>query len=87
MAFRYEAGVEGVQKMRFQWQNLKGKIDPEAFDHVSAKLAKQEKLAQWWKNSCLTYFQQFSKLPIPDGVEKPEKTLDFYKQFDFRGLK
>jgi alpha-glucuronidase len=26
----------------------------------------------------LLYFQTFSKLPIPDSVEKPDKTLEEY---------
>jgi len=32
------------------------------------------------------YFQQFSKIPIPSGLEKPEETLDFYKKLDFKPL-
>ena len=70
-----------------QWLKLKGKIDPEAFAQVAGKLEKQAMLAEWWRNSCLLYFQQFSKMPIPDKLEKPAESLDFYMKFDFRGLK
>jgi alpha-glucuronidase len=87
ICFHYSAGVAGVEKMNSEWQSLKGKIDPEEFEQVEAKMEKQEKLAKWWKNSCLLYFQQFSKMPIPEGIEKPAESLDDYKQYNFGGLK
>jgi len=87
LALHYSAGVEGVEKMKSEWKSLKGQIDSEVFDHVSGKLEKQEKLAEWWRNSCLLYFQQFSKMELPGKLEKPAQTLDYYKQYDFRGLK
>jgi alpha-glucuronidase len=87
LALRYSAGVDGVRKMKSEWHSLKGQIDSEVFDHVSGKLEKQEQLAEWWRNSCLLYFQQFSKMELPGKVEKPAQTLDYYKQFDFKGLK
>jgi len=83
----YAAGVEGVKTMKTEWQSLKGRIDPEEFDAVTKKIEKQMQLANWWRNSCLTYFQQFSKMPIPDKLEKPAETLDYYMKYDFRGLK
>jgi len=66
---------------------VKGQIDSAIFDQVSGKLEKQEQLAEWWKNSCLLYFQQFSKMELPGKVEKPAQTLNYCKQFDFKGLK
>ena len=87
LALHYSAGVDGARNMKVEWQTLKGKIDSEIFDHVAGKLEKQVKLAEWWKNSCLTYFQQFSKKEIPGKVEKPDQSLDFYRQYDFKGLK
>lgn len=87
LVFRYEYGVQGVRNMKSEWQTLKGHLDTEVFDHVTGKLEKQVKLAEWWRNSCLLYFQQFSKMDFPAKVEKPDQNLDFYKQYDFRGLK
>jgi len=83
----YSAGIEGVKTMKSLWQSLNGKIDAEEFDAVTKKIEKQVQLANWWRNSCLTYFQQFSKMSIPDKLEKPAETLDYYMKYDFRGLK
>lgn len=87
MVLRYSAGVNGVRNVKAEWQSLKGQLDTEIFDHVAGKLEKQVKLAEWWKNSCLLYFQQFSKMEFPGKVEKPDQPLDFYQKYDFRGLK
>lgn len=87
LCLHYATGISGVKKMSSAWQSLEGKIDSEEFTHVADKIKKQEQLADWWRNSCLTYFQQFSKMPYPVGVEKPVESLDYYKQFDFTGLK
>jgi len=63
-----------------------GKIDSEEFEFVEEKIEKQLKPAEWWRNSCVIYFQQFSKIPIPAGLEKPEESLEFYEKFDFKPL-
>ena len=46
---------------------------------VAQKLAIQERDAVWWKDAVLLYFQTFSKRPLPEAVEKPQKTLEEYK--------
>ena len=65
--------------MRSEWDALAGAIDPERHAAVAKKLAIQERDAVWWRDSVLLYFQSFSKRPLPEGVEKPAKTLDEYK--------
>ena len=39
----------------------------------------QARDANWWKEGCLLYFQQFSGMPIPDNVTPPVHTLDQLK--------
>ncbi|MGK9369008.1 alpha-glucuronidase family glycosyl hydrolase [Melioribacter sp. Ez-97] len=79
----YYAGVDSVRSMRNKWKQLKGKIDDERFDHVSMLMKIQEDEAVWWRNACVLYFQTFSKLPIPEGFEKPDKTLEYYQSLEF----
>jgi alpha-glucuronidase len=43
----------------------------------------QEKEAVWWRNACLLYFQTFSGMPIPSGIEQPDHTLEYYKSLKF----
>ncbi len=39
--------------------------------------------ARWWRDASLLYFQTFSRTPIPEGYEKPEHTLEYYKSLRF----
>ena len=84
LCLHYYAGVKGVREMQAEWNTLQGKINFEKFTHVKMLLAIQEKEAVWWRNSCVLYFQQFSEMPIPEGLEKPEKSLEYYQNLFFR---
>lgn len=79
LALHYQRGVDWVRAVRKEWDALAGAIDSERHAEVAKKLAIQERDAVHWRDACLTYFQTFSKRPLPDGVEKPQKTLDEYK--------
>ena len=82
LAWRYQSGVDWARKTRKDWDALKNVIDPELHARVARKLAIQERDAVWWKDASLSYFQTFSKLPLPARVEKPQKTLEEYKKMD-----
>lgn len=79
----YYAGAEEVKSFQQQWNALEGKIDRERFEHVKMLLTIQYNEAIWWRNACVLYFQTFSGLPIPEGLEKPDKTLDYYMNLEF----
>lgn len=76
---KYYAGVTEVRNMQTQWNAIEGQMDAERFAQVKALLAVQEREAVRWRDSCVLYFQSISKLPIPDGYEKPEHDLEYYK--------
>jgi len=80
----YYNGAESVRKMQVAWNKLQGKIDDDRFKQVRSLLAIQYKEAVWWRNSCVLYFQTFSKKEIPAGFEKPDKTLEYYQSLEFR---
>ncbi len=82
MAVRYQRGVDWARRVRKDWDGLKAVIDAERHAGIARKLAIQERDAVWWKDASLSYFQTFSKLPLPAGVEKPQKTLEEYKKID-----
>jgi len=79
LALRYQRGVDWVRGARRQWDALAGVIDPERHSDVAKRLAIQERDAAWWRDAVLLYFQTFSHLPLPEGVEGPERTLEEYK--------
>jgi alpha-glucuronidase len=83
LCFKYNAGVDGVRRMQRSWNSLQPFVDRERFEQVKMLLAIQEKEAVWWRNSCLLYFQTFSKMPVPAGYEKPDQTLEYYESLRF----
>jgi alpha-glucuronidase len=79
LALHYQRGVNWARDTRKEWNALAGVIDSERHREVAQKLAIQERDAVWWKDAVLLYFQTFSKRPLPEAVEKPQKTLEQYK--------
>jgi alpha-glucuronidase len=69
--------------MQRQWNSLEGKIDAERFQHVKKLIEIQYQEANWWRESCLLYFQTFSKKDFPQGFRKPGNTLEYYKSLEF----
>jgi alpha-glucuronidase len=86
LCLHYDSGVKSVRWLQTEWEKSKGFIDKERFEEVAALLAQQERDAKIWRDGCILYFQTFSKLPIPEGVEKPEKTLDFYMNYRYTDI-
>jgi len=80
---RYYEGVNEVKGMQKTWNGMEGKIDSERFQQVKMLLSVQEKEAEVWRNSCVLYFQTFSKKPIPSGLEKPTQTLEYYQNLTY----
>jgi alpha-glucuronidase len=80
----YYGGVEAVRRMQATWKSLAGRVDAERYEQVRAFLAIQEKEARWWRDACVLYFQTFSGKPIPDGYERPEHDLAYYRAIQKR---
>lgn len=83
LCYQYNKGVDSVRWMQRSWQGIRGEIDEERFQHVAMLLAIQEQEAVWWRNACLLYFQTLSQMPIPASYEKPDQTLNYYKNLRF----
>jgi alpha-glucuronidase len=86
LCLRYQQGVDEVRALRRDWDSLKGRIDDERFTHVAQRLARQEKEAINWRDACLLYFQQFSKRPLPAGVEPAAHPLEHYMSQHLRHM-
>lgn len=83
MALKYQEGVDQVETMIKTWNKMKPFIDEERFNAVKMLLNIQQKEAKWWRDACLLYFQQYSNMPLPKGVEQPTETLEYYKSLKF----
>jgi alpha-glucuronidase len=79
---RYYEGVEDVEAMQKDWNGLKGEIDREIFENVKGRLAIQYKEALWWRDACYLYFKEFSKRPLPAGLEEPKRILEDVKNLE-----
>jgi alpha-glucuronidase len=86
LCLRYQQGVNEVRTLQRDWDSLKGRIDDERFTHVQQRLARQELDARDWRDACLLYFQQFSKRPLPAGVEPAAHPLDYYQAIRLRNM-
>ena len=62
---KYASGTDYMQGMHDKWLSLEGAVDPAVFSSVKVKLEKQSVDAAAWRDTCLTYFQKFSKKRIP----------------------
>jgi alpha-glucuronidase len=86
LCLHYQQGVTEVRTLRHDWDALKGHVDDERFLAVQQRLARQELDAVDWRDACLLYFGQFSKRPLPAGVEPPAHPLDYYTSRVLRNM-
>ncbi len=79
LCYHYDTGVQKVREFQKIWDMTKPYVDSERFYEVQTKLRDQSRNAQVWKDGCLLYFQEFSKMPIPYDIERPMHDLEDLK--------
>lgn len=84
LCYRYDEGVQQVRQFQKVWDKAQPYVDAERFTAVQRKLRAQTINAQLWKDACLQYFQQFSKMPVPYEIERPVNNLDDMIKNDMR---
>lgn len=72
----YQRGVDKVATYQDVWKNARPYVDHAVYADVALRLDTQLRDAKWWRDACLQYFRQYSRMPIPDKVESPSHTLD-----------
>lgn len=82
LAYKYDEGVQSVRGFQKTWDKMQPYVDNERFLDVQRMLRRHTRDAQIWKDGCLLYFQQFSKLPIPFELERPVHDLDVLMKRD-----
>ncbi|HOV36959.1 MAG TPA: alpha-glucuronidase [Dysgonamonadaceae bacterium] len=76
LCYRYDKGVRQVREFQKTWDHVQRYVDSERFSQVQTKLREQCMNAQVWKDACLLYFRQFSKMPFPNDMERPVNNLE-----------
>jgi len=76
LCYHYDKGVRQVREFQKTWDQVQRYVDSERFSQVQIKLREQCMNAQVWKDACLLYFRQFSKMPFPNDMERPVNNLE-----------
>ncbi|AXE21663.1 alpha-glucuronidase [Runella rosea] len=80
LCVRYYDGPVQVGNLQKTWESLKANVDPEIFENVKGRLKIQEKEALWWRDACVLYFGEYSKMPLPKPLTPPQRTLNEVKK-------
>lgn len=80
LSYKYDNGVQQVREYQKIWDKAEPFIDAQRFAEVQSRLRIQARDAVWWKDTCLLYFQTYSKRPIPYNIERPVHELEDFKK-------
>jgi alpha-glucuronidase len=76
LCYHYDKGVREVREFQKIWDKVQPFVDSARFTEVQVKLREQSANAVLWKDACLLYFQQFSRMPIPYDIDRPVHNLE-----------
>lgn len=72
----YDQGVREADAFDRIWTQMKPYVDSERFEAQKVNFDRQAKDAWWWRDACLLYFQQFSKMQLPIDCPAPRHILE-----------
>jgi alpha-glucuronidase len=84
ICYHYETGLQQVREFQKIWDKVESYVDTDRFILIQSKLRSQCANAQVWKDACLLFFQQFSRMPIPYDIERPVNNLEDLIRNDMR---
>ena len=86
LCHHWDMGVRQVRAFQTIWDQAQPFVDAARFAAVQSKLREECANAILWKDACMQYFQQFSGMPIPYDIDRPEHALDaiIAHEFDHR---
>jgi len=76
LCHHWDTGVRQVRSFQKIWDNAEPFVDSARFMAVQLKLREECANAILWKDACILYFQQFSRMPIPRDIDRPVHELD-----------
>ncbi|HEV2480670.1 MAG TPA: alpha-glucuronidase [Puia sp.] len=86
LCHHWDRGVRQVRAFQTTWDEARPFVDSARFTAVQLKLREECANAILWKDACLLYFQQFSRMPIPYDIDRPVHELNdiIAHEFDHR---
>jgi alpha-glucuronidase len=76
LCHHWDTGVFRVRAFQKLWDKAQPFVDSTRFAAVQLKLREECANAILWKDACLLYFQQFSRMPVPYDIDRPVHELD-----------
>lgn len=76
LCYTYDRGVRQAQEFAETWRAMKPYVPADQYEQQLWRFERQAKDAQWWRDACLLYFQQFSGQPLPPDSPAPHFTLE-----------
>lgn len=75
LCYMYDRGVRQATEFVKTWESVKPYVDNERYERQLTRFRRQARDAQWWRDACLLYFQEFSGKPLPPDSPAPQFTL------------
>ena len=88
LCYTYDRGVRQATEFVKTWESVKpylleasasenapATVSSDRYQHQLQLFQRQALDAQWWRDACLLYFQQFSGKPLPPDSPAPKYTL------------
>ncbi len=83
LVHRYDRGVAKVDEMAEIWTGQQEFVDPQRFRAVTENLAIQQAEARWWRDASIAYWLSLNGLDLPEGVQPPAESLEYYRSLSF----
>ena len=81
---RYNDGVAQARSFQATWDKMKRFVDKDRFEDIQRRFKIQARDAVWWRDACLLYFQTFSKMDIPENMERPVHDLKQMMEYELK---
>lgn len=76
LCHQYDQGVREAEAFAKIWKDMRPYVESNRHGAQQRLFDRQAKDAWWWRDACLLYFQQFSRLPLPLDSPLPRHSLD-----------
>lgn len=84
LCLTYQSGINDAKSFIDTWKSVEKYVDEYRFQQIAVKLDRQAKDAIWWRDAEIGYFQQFSNMPLPEGCQPFQHTIDELMKFRLR---
>lgn len=81
LCYTYDRGIRQAQDFAATWEAMRPYVPADRHAAQLRRFRRQAQDAQWWRDACLLYFQQFSHLPLPPDSPAPHYTLEQLQRY------